>query len=263
MRIPVLVALLALLPALAGCTGRGAEPMDPEVAPSVSSSASFEVASITIRPENDTERGILYEDDGAAVVRYVVRQPASAPRETAFVSYLLNGRIVDVQQITLAPATERAFERRVEDLRGAVAIEVEVRAGSSTGRAEADVARWPRAGVGSLAFGPLTIRADYGLLEQDGRVLVNLTLVNDGPEQTFRDFRVKMLCVAANGTTAETRNVRVEPPTTGNASGVDVVLEDCKRERYGFEFKANTDDGSEIFSRLLLVPRDWTPTPEA
>lgn len=252
MRIASLVVLLTLASAFAGCMGGGAESTD--TTPVVTPSAHFQVASLNVTPENDSARSLLYEDDGAAVVRYVVRQPADAPRETAFITYLLDGRIVDVQQVAIEPGEEKSFERRVPDLLHRRAIDVEVRAGSSSQKAHADVLLWPRAGSDTLVLGPLKIRADYGLLEQDSRVLVNLTLDHVGPEQTFRDFRVKMLCLGIDGQIHETHNVRVEWPTLGNATGVDVSLEDCRHTRYGLEFKANAEEGREIFGRLLLVP---------
>ncbi|HVM46029.1 MAG TPA: hypothetical protein VM582_08855, partial [Candidatus Thermoplasmatota archaeon] len=224
------------------------------------STARFQVTQLVIlRP--DGTAGELHEDDGGAIVRYTIREADDAPRaETAFVSYLLNGRIVDIQQLKLEPGQERTFERKIGDLRDNRTIRVEVRAASSSMKAEAQVLDWPRAGRDSLTLGPLRIRADYGFMEQDGRVLVNFTLTNNGPEQELRDFRAKMLCVSPNGTVRQTNSVRIEPPTAGNSTGVDVLLDDCSGDdmRYGVEFKGRGADG-DLVGRLLLVERGWRP----
>lgn len=260
------LALVLLASALAGCAGLGDGvetsgdilPPTNGTSANVTTGAHFEVVDLRILAPNEKERQ-LYEDDAAAIVRYTVRQPADVEgAETAFVTYILNGRIVDVLQLKLAPGEEKNYERRVTSLRDNRTIEVEVRAGSASAKAEATVAEWPRAGKDELLLGPLGIRVPYGLVEQDGRVLVNLSLDHRGPAQTFRDFRVKGLCLGNDGSVNETSSVRVEPPTLGNSTSVDVLLQNCPDAFYGLEFKATGAEG-EIFGRLLLVAEGWRP----
>lgn len=263
------LALLLLVAVLAGCTSGGGPaeaqeptpvvttPADPTPAANGSSGARFLIEGLVIvGPEGNAT---LREDDAHALVRYTVRQPADAPKtEAAFVTYLFNGRIVDVVQLKLAPGEEKEYERKVTDLRANKTFRVEVRAGASSAKAEAQVTPWPRAGEDELLLGPLAIRIPFGLVEQDGRALVNLTLDHRGPEQTFRDFRAKTLCLGADGTTKPTQSVRLEAPTLGNSTGADVYLDDCPEGYYGIEFKAVAGEG-EIVGRLLLVPDDWRP----
>ncbi|HUR67683.1 MAG TPA: hypothetical protein VM370_00425 [Candidatus Thermoplasmatota archaeon] len=263
-----LALTVLLLAGAAGCTGKPAESTDPTTNSTVTtppppSNARFEIANISIAPTNDANRTTLYEDDAGATIRYTIRQPADAGKESAFVTYLLNGRIVDVQQLTLESGKEKTYERTVGDLRTNRTIKVEVRAGPAVQRAEASVESWPRAGEDTLSLGPLRIRADYGLLEQDSHVLVNLSIDNVGPEEKLREFRVKMLCAGADGKIEGKTNVKLVPPTVNNSTGVDVTLDDCgdTSTRYGLEFKATGGDGKTILGRLLLVPDAWQPTP--
>lgn len=261
MRNALLAALVTLFAAFAGCTraGEAESTPTPDWTPTLPS-AMFQVNGLSIRPVNDSERLTLYEDDAAAIVRYVIQQPENAPRETAFVTYLFNGRTLGLDQITLSPGETRAFERRVDDLRLNSTFAVEVRAGGSSDRARAHVVSWPRAGVDTLPFGPLSIRADYGLLEQGNRALVNLTIDHIGPAEVFDGLRARMICADEQGRLHNTTLVRMAPPPTiGNASRVELLLDDCRHERYAIEFIANLDGGREVFGRLLLVPRGWAP----
>lgn len=263
----LLVGLILLATALAGCASLGdgvktggdiLPPPTNTTGGNVTTGAHFQVADLLILAPDGKARQ-LYEDDPKATVRYVIRQPSEAEAtETAFVTYILNGRIVDVHQLKLAPGEEKAYERSVTGLRDNRTLQVEVRAGAASAKAEATVQAWPRAGEDELVLGPLGIRVPYGLVEQDGRVLVNLTLDHRGPEQTFRDFRMKGLCLAENGSITSTSTVRIQPPTLGNSTGVDVLMDNCRNGFYGLEFKATSADG-ELFGRLLLVPDGWRP----
>lgn len=261
------IALLLLATSLtSGC----ARPGDAEAVgrigggiPPSSSVARFEVVSLTILPASDPDRATLYEDDGGALVRYTVRQPADAERaETAFVTYLLEGRIMDAQQVKLAPGEERSFERRIAPFAGGQTLHVEVRVGGAIARAEAPVLAWPRARLDALLLGPVTIRADYGLLEQDGRVIANLSLALAADAPALRDFRVKMLCVDDEGEVDLTPSVRLPLPPPGEAGAQDVSVEACRATRYGLEFKMDAPEG-ELVGRLLFVPRGWSPSTQA
>lgn len=256
----VLFALLVVAAGLAGCVGRGQESVQTggDITPTVTPPAiptgplaHFVVGTLTIRPPDGVDRQ-LREDDGAAIVRYVVSQPTDAPTETAFVTYIVNGRIVDVQNLKLGPGESKEFERRIERPAVGSDIKVEVRAGASVVQAAASVVAWPRPGE-PLALGPLTVRLDYGLMERDGRVLVNVTLDHTGPEAPIKDFRVKMVCQDASGQLQPTASVRPELPTYGNVTGVDVLLDDCAATRYALEFKADGEDEVSYYGRILLV----------
>lgn len=255
------LALLLVAP-LAGCASRGQEATDPTpttvATPNTGPLSRFVVEGITIRPPEGSARQ-LREDDAHALVRYVVRQPDDAPTETAFVSYAVDGVIVDVQNLRLEPGETKEYERVVEHLRSRAGIRVEVRAGASVAHAEASVAEWPRAGEG-LALGPLVVRVDYGLKEQDGQhVLVNVTLQHTGPQLPIEDFRVKMVCADEEGRLSPTTSVETPIPTYGNQSGVDVIVDDCPVLRYGLEFKGDGEDGISYYGRILLVARGWAP----
>lgn len=251
---------LALLLAvtLAGCAASG-ESESRQSAPTTSATggnAHFQIADLAIvgpRP------GTLHEDDPNATIRYTIQQPTDAPgAQTAFVTFLLNGRILDVTQLKLAPGENKTYERLVTGLRDLQTVQAEVRAAGTIAKAHADILAWPRAAQGTLTLGPLTVRADHALLESDGRIHVNLTIDHPGPAQEIRDFRVKMLCITTQGTIAATKSVDVESPTLGNTTGVDVLVADCRHERYGLEFKARSDAG-DLMGRLLFVPEGWRP----
>ena len=268
-RVLVLATVLAAA-SFAGCTrpeeaadgGNDTTNLTTTPTGSVTPGARFRVAALEIL-HPDGRPGPLYEDAGGALIRYTIEEPADAPgAETAFVTFKLNGRIVDVQQLKLEPGQNRTFERTLGDVRDNRTIRVEVIAGSSSARAETTVQDWPRAGRDTLTAGPLQIRADFGLMEHDGRVLINLTLKNVGPEQEFRDFRAKMLCAQSDGSIRSTNSVRIPYPSVNNSTGVDAILDDCGSDtRYGVEFKASGDGGVEHLGRLLLVPDAWRPTP--
>lgn len=271
----LILATLIAAASLAGCTrpqetaddGNGSTNGTPPTGTgNVTPGAHFRVESLLIL-HLDGRPGELREDDAGALIRYVVSEPDDAPRaETAFVTYKLNGRIIDTQQVKLEPGKNKTFERRIGELRDNRTIKVEVIAAGSTARAEAIVQDWPRAGASEqpLIFGPLEIRADFGLMEQDGRVLINLTLKNVGPDQPLRDFRAKMLCTLPNGTIRATNSVRLDAPSVNNSTGVDAILDDCGTDtRYGVEFKARGADNVELVSRLLLVPTGWRPPTSA
>lgn len=260
----VLLGTLLLVTAFAGCAGEdevesGGDIVPPTTTPTSAPlpTGTFQVAQLAILAEDGTARA-LYEDD-KALVRYVIAQPAQDNRSgTAFVTLLLNGRIIDVQQLTLKPGEEKTFERLIGDLRDNRTLSVEVRAASAVAQVDASVLAWPRAGEGELVLGPMAIRVPYGLMEQNGRVLVNLSLDHRGPEQPFRDFRVKMLCFDAEGKVQETRSVDIAGPSLGNSTGVDVLVDDCTQGFYGLEFKAR-DDAGGLVGRMLLVSEDWRP----
>ena len=262
------LAAVLLVAALAGCT-KPEETADDDSNVSVTPpptgsngpAARFKVTSLEIL-HADGRPGPLYEDDGPALVRYSVQQPEDAPRaETAFVTYKLNGRIIDTQQLKLEPGENKTFERKLGDVRDNRSIRVEVLAASSVATASATVKDWPRAGADKLVFGPLEIRADYGFMEQDGRTLINITFKNVGPEQELDDFRAKMLCIRANGTIRSTSSVDLDMPTVGNSTGVDALLDSCGTEtHYGLEFKATDATETEMIGRLLLVPVGWRPS---
>lgn len=263
------LAMLLAAAALAGCTrapeetriDTNASVTPPTNGGSSASGARFVVSQLVILTL-DGRPVQLHEDDGGALIRYTVREPDDAPRaETAFITYSLNGRIVDIQQLKLEPGEEKTFERRVGDLRENRTIKVEVRAAASVVKAEATVLDWPRAGDGALTLGPLQIRADYGFMEQDGRVLINFTLANEGPDVPIRDFRAKMLCALPNGTIRLTSSVRLDAPTAGNRTGVDALLDNCDTDTpYGVEFKARAGE-EDVVGRMLLVPVGWRPAP--
>lgn len=267
------IALVVLAAGLAGCTGgNGTESTDndtpgtngtittPTTTTTNGSRAHFRVSDIQIFA-GDGDARPLFEDDDNATIRYTVFQPEDAPSaETAFVSYMLNGQLVHAEQIRLEPGQEREYERKVAQLRDNRTIRVEVRAGSAVAKNETAVQDWPRAGYDALRVGPVTVRADYGLLQQDGKVLVNLTLVNDGAEE-IDDFRVKMLCADPSGEIQTTRSIDTPAPTPGNRTGVDVLVEDCGTDeiRYGLEVKGRDSTGN-LWGRLLLVQKGWEPT---
>lgn len=259
----ILLSALLLATAFAGCAEPGASESAQQGGPTptptlTGSNARFEVIDLVILGP-DGEIGLLHEDDENATIRYIVRQPTDAPgRETAFVTYVLNGRIVDIAQLHLDPGDSKQYERTISDLRAIKTIGVEVRAAGSIAKASADILTWPRAAEGTLTLGPVTIRADYGLMETDGRVLVNLTIDHIGPEQKFGDFRVKMLCITPEGEIDATKSVDVAAPTLGNMSGVNVIVDNCAYAFYGLEFKARGEEG-DLVGRMLLVPAGWRP----
>lgn len=253
-------ALFALLLAslLAGCTrGDPVEAIGGDVlpTPSTPSLAAFTLDGPTIRPPDGSDRP-LYEDDERAIVRYSVGLPSDAPAAAdAFVTFLLDGQIVDTERIRLAPGKSKAYERTLQDLEVGDRHGVEVRTGSATGTAEMTVLAWPRPGE-PLELGPLTLRIDYGLqYPQDGRVVVNVTIARAAGSPDLSAFRVKLVCIA-EGSLVLGESERAPLPEAGTSSGVDIGLSDCAegQQRYGLEFKADDDAGTRM-GRILFVPK--------
>lgn len=265
---PLFVLALVGALALAGCARPGESSENDNVTtptsttpatttPSASHNVTgrFVVANLTILAP-DGEARQLYEGDRNATVRFVIENPGQASDEE-FVSYVVDGRVVDVQQVKLAGGANKTFERKLQDLAVGKSTRIDVRAGAGSKSATVTVNEWPRTD-GTLTLGPMKIRTDHGLQQLGGRVLVNLSLENVGG-MNATNYRVKMLCADAAGNVQPMTSVPFEAPTAGNATGVDVQLDDCQTTRYGLEFKADGEE-TEHWGRILLVPRGWSGT---
>lgn len=263
MRTALVLALVAAL-ALAGCARPGessendtittATPVGTPPA-TTTITGRFVVEDLTILAPDGKARQ-LYEEDRNATVRFTIASNGSGGNETEFVSYVVNGRVVDVQQVKLAGGANKTFERKLTNLSVGNDARIEVRAGGGSSSAVVTVLEWPRTD-GTLALGPLKIRTNHGLQELGNRVLVNLTIENVGGANAT-GYRVKMLCADAAGRIATTTSVPFPVPTEGNSTGVDIYVDDCPEgTRYGLEFKADGEGGADLFGRILLVPRGW------
>lgn len=261
------IAILASV--FAGCAERGPSEnvgTGVQVTPSVTNPTAptpapdFLVEGLAVRAPDGRERP-LREDDGNATIRYTVRLPDTAARGgNAFVTFLLNGAVVDTENLRLEPGGEKSYERVVRNLRELKSVKVEVRAGSSNAVAESPVLVWPRMGE-TLVFGPLVIRLDQAPVSTpEKEVIVNVSVHHAGPAEAIRDFRVKMLCLDGEGDVYPTASARVTVPALGENVTVELRLKDCIIDFYGLEFKAEGEGGKEHFGRILLVPHDWKPS---
>lgn len=248
--------MLALL--LAGCARSDpVEAIGGDLSPPAPSIAAFTLEGPKILPPDGTDRR-LYEDDGRALVRYTVRLAADAPAAgDAFVTYLLDGHVVETEAIRLAPGKERVYERGIPALDLGDTHRVEVRAGAARGIAEATVMAWPRPGE-ALQVGNVTLRIDYGLQSPDSsRVNVNVTMIRAMSDEPVRDFRVKLVCVA-DGALRLGDSQRAGLPEPGTTAGIDMDLPDCAQgeERYALEFKLDAPERTYM-GRILLVEKGY------
>lgn len=260
------IALVAT--ALAGCAGNAETEnvgTGVQVSPSVGggggsggSVAQFTVEGLVILAPDGVERE-LHEDDGNATVRYTVRHSDSAAAAAnGFVSYTMNGEVLDAENLRLEPGASKSYERKVGNLRDLKVIKVEVRAGPSYAKAETPVLAWPRMGE-DLQFGPLVIRLDQALVSTPDEVVANISVNHAGPAEPIRDFRAKMICMDGQGDVYPTNSARAALPALGENVTVELRLQDCAVDFYGIEFKADGDGGKTYFGRILLVPDDWRP----
>lgn len=255
-----LLALLVVPALVAGCMGpNAAEATQPSgVAPTFRGPAGFQLEGPTILPLDGSERG-LHEDDGA-LVRYTLRQPADAPNaSTALVSYLVNGRVDDVETVTLAPGQSKSWERKVDSVRDLSEVRVEVRAGLANGKASAPVTPWPRPGEWT-EYGT-RFRVDVDSWTRDeaaSETVVRATLMR-GPSP-FQEFRSHLLCVDAAGAVKSVGVVRPDlQPQPDNAQALEMRFPLCEADTYGVDFKADLPEGGVVYGRVLFVPKGWSP----
>lgn len=253
----LLCGLVALLP-LAGCTGPDeAEATTPSVPPTFRPPAGFVLEGPTITPLDGAARP-LREDDGAWI-RYTLRQPEAATEAgTAFVNLLLGGTVVEVEAITLAPGASKAFEHKIDAVRGMGRLDVEVRAASANGRASADVLDWPRPGE-ALAFGDhfQTTVDGWTRNETPPETVVRVSLTRGA--QPFTELRSYLLCLDPEGKPARAGNARPQlQPDANGTEALELRFPLCAGETYGVEIKADVASGS-LMGRVLFVPKGWTP----
>lgn len=263
----VLLSLMAAPALLAGCTGpEGAEATQPSQSLPVGEGsgtafrgpAGFVVEGLAVTPASGQERP-LREDD-AALVRYVIKQPADAANaSTALVSFLLNGQVEDVQSVTLAPGQSRSFERRVDDVRNHTALKVEVRAGGSVAKAEAAVSAWPRMGEWVAFDDYFRVNVDGRALDETtGETVVRVTVTRG--TQPFQEFRAHLLCLDAQGAVKSQGVSRPElQPQPGAAEVFELRFPSCAEATYGVDFKADVEGGKNVYGRVLFVPKGWKP----
>lgn len=266
----VTLAVVLLATTLAGCADRGASEnvgTGVQVSPSAGTTpatgapvAQFQVEGLAILAPDGSERE-LHEDDENATIRYTVRHAETATAgANAFVTFLLNGQVVDTENLRLEPGAAKSYERVVQNLRDHRVLKAEVRAGPSYAVAETPVLAWPRMGE-ELPLGPLVVRLDQALVTTaEGDAIANFSVHHAGPAEAIRNFRVKMICVDGQGDTYPTTSARAALPALGENVTVEVKLQDCAVNFYGLEFKADGDAGKTFFGRILLVPHDWRPS---
>jgi hypothetical protein len=255
--------LLLVAPALlAGCMGpKAAEATPPSgngTTPVFRGPAGFQVEGPVILSLDGTARP-LREDDGA-LIRYTLKQPAEAANaSTALVSFLLNGKVEDVETVTLAPGQSRSWERKVETVRDLPEVRVEVRGGSALGKAAAPVQPWPRLGEWLDMSPRVRVNVDsWSKDDASAQTVVRATVMRGA--SPFQEFRAHLLCVDAKGGVKSEGVVRPElQPQPGTAEVLELRLPLCPGETYGVDFKADLPDGTFVYGRVLFVPKGWTP----
>lgn len=246
-----LLTMILLSGAVAGCVSEGAPAAPDGPTPPVTLPAGLVVASLDIVPALQPERPTLYEDDEALVRALIRPAPGATQPETAFVTYLVNDRIMSVEQVRLAPGEEKTMTRVVKDLRAIRQLDVEVRVNNASMRAEATIHTWPRAGSAALTLGALAIRSDFGILHQDGRAVVNVTSLHTEPGEDLRDLHLTMLCLTG-GIVGSTPSIALDMPAPGGSRGVDAHAHTCPETYYGLEFRVTAPEG-ERMGRLLYA----------
>lgn len=212
---------------------------------------------------NDT----IHEDD-RVTVSYAVRNPdASSGSVTRFVSLAIDGEVVSVDQVTLAPGESKAFDHELGSVRGRESVVAEVRVAPARERVEATVVEWPRTGE-QIEIGPLSIRVNRWLKDiEDNSTLVNTTFAmaaagtgggSAAAAGDLSELRANILCVDASGAVTVVGEVDPDLPETGASGTQDVRLPECEERLYGVRFTGRLD-GERVEQRVLFVERGWQP----
>lgn len=216
----------------------------------------FEIDGPTILPLDGRNR-TLREDDGARIA-YTLRAPAEGKAVSAFVTFALNGQIVDVQTVTLQPGDAKAFEKVLPAVRDLKEVRAEVRSGSAKVSAHSPVDPWPRTGE-TTAFGNVTVRVERWLKDPaDGSTLVNVTIDNKD-DKGIAFLHARILCSDEKGNVTAEGFAEPALPTPGSAGMSDIRLPGCPHTLYGVEFKGKESDQTGVYGRILFVEAGWRP----
>lgn len=254
----LLLTLLLFAVGLAGCAGDQPQaalppPGDGDV---VELPSGFAVEGLRILDQHDNET--LHEDDHARIL-YVLRHPG-APDEplTRFVSLLLDGKVVWVENLRLEPGESREFEYDLGVLHGRSAITAEVRISPISEVLESTVLAWPRTAE-DIEWEGLTLRVDHWLDDaENDSTIVNMTLARPPEAPAFGALRAHILCLDEQGVVHAQGEVHPESPAPGELLTQDVVLPACEHSTYGVGFTFELD-GQAILQRVLFVEHGWQP----
>lgn len=265
---PWAIPLLLVAMALAGCAGRPEETNAPSpgsttqvtssTPPTSGGVSGFQVIGLRIAPASGADRP-LHEDD-AARITYTLRNGGTTT-EDFLVSYLLNGKVEDLQHVTLPAGGTKDVAWTLPDLHRVRDIRVEVKAGNEKATAEATVSEWPRTGD-RVDLGPLALTVNRWLKDQaNGGTAVNVTVERrPEPEGNYSLLRVHVLCLAEDGAIAPDGLARPNAPEPGTAAMTDLLLPGCPHMLYGIEVTGEDAATEDIYARILFVERGWTPT---
>lgn len=262
-----LLVLTLLAPGLlAGCTdgGSDAEATSPGTTtpPAGGGPAarpgSFEIQGPTLRPLDGQDRP-LREDDGARVAYTVLLPSTASSSATALVTYLFNGEVEEVQSIQLAPGQSRSFEHTLPAVRNYTELHVEVRAGSASAEASADVSAWPRVSEWLTMGDYFHVMVESWSVDPDTRETVVNAVMKRGVRPFF-EFRSHILCLDEEGGVTSVGSVRPDlQPMPNGVQAFELRLPPCPDETYGVDFKADAEGGQTLYGRVLFVPKGWAP----
>jgi hypothetical protein len=253
MRLAAFVALLVSVPALAGCASQPTETQgspangslnDSANETNVSAGVAFLLQGPILRGADGKERDLFHEDDAVTAHYEIGLTPSARTGATAFASFIVNGKVLDIQSVHLEPGEHRAFDPAL-DLGNGTAVRVEVKVGAADGKANATVARWPRPG-GTLALGNATAKL-ASWQNETGRIYVELEIETPA-DGSVGGLHVKLLCLEKGKPVVKGDQAPDVPP--GQDTPVPLDFAACAAP-YGLSLSA-TEAGNPVSGRFLV-----------
>lgn len=258
MRLRVAVVAVALAAVLAGCAGRPSDNGASAAAapttttpvsstPAAGGDAAFVLAGPILKFANGTWTKSFHEDDVAFAHYELSLTPGSRRDATAFVSLLVNQKVIEVQTVHLQPGETRKFDPALS-LVNQTRILVEVKVGAAYGSANASVLKWPRIHE-TLALGNATTTLNAWTNDSAG-VHAGLSI------WTPEDGRVgavtlALLCLDAKGKPAA-QGEQTAALVPGTAADVSADFPPCATGApYGIQVKV-TEGDADLAGRILL-----------
>ena len=253
MRLAAILACALSASLLAGCASPPSETQSPPPSPGNSSTnegnatydAAFLLEGPVLRDAQGRERDAFHEDDAVTAHYVIALTPTARTGATAFASFLVNGKVVDIQSVHLEPGARKAFDPPI-DVRNATQVRVEVKVGAADGKANATVAKWPRVG-GTLDLGNATVKLSSWQNATD-RIHVELE-VGTPVDGSVAGLHVKLLCLNDKGAVT-IRDDQAPDVAPGPGVAVPMDFPACD-EPYGLALSA-TEAGEGASGRILF-----------
>lgn len=228
----------------AGCAGKPAESggasSNATTTPSTGVPAAFTLSGPVLQGPPDREGNAYYEDDAVSAHYEVGLTGTDSGSSTAILSFLVNGKVMDVQTISVHAGETRKFDRALS-LANASTLHVEVKMGAARGEANATIHKWPRVGE-TLSLGAGSLRLATWTNHTAGVHLEGDASVPEGGR-----LSVRLLCLDAKGAPQPSAP---QEPTPG---AFTLNFASCPWP-YGLAVSATDAAGATSAGRILFAP---------